>query len=206
MISWIVATHDRTILEANLLPGLPADDELLLVEDAPSIAAAYNEGQSRATHQLRCYVHHDVAILDAARLRERLAAACAPEVGMVGVIGSREPVWPWWNGSTLGSVFDTRLGLLDFGAGGPCAYLDGLLLATAQTVEWDERYPGWHGYDHDMCAQMLARGLSNFCLSAGHLMVRHSTDGPTDPDAITGWAEAAARYREKWGHADEPGR
>jgi hypothetical protein len=57
-----------------------------------------------------------------------------------------------------------------------------------------------------MCAQMLARGLSNFCLSAGHLMVRHSTDGPTDPDAITGWAEAAARYREKWGHADEPGR
>jgi hypothetical protein len=200
MISWIVATHDRTILEANLLPGLPADDELVLVEDAPSIAAAYNEGQSRATHQLRCYVHHDVAILDAARLRERLAAACAPEVGMVGVIGSREPVWPWWNGSTLGSVFDTRLGLLDFGAGGPCAYLDGLLLATAQTVEWDETYAGWHGYDHDACAQMLARGLPNFCLSAGHRLVRHNTDGPTNVHAIDGWAEAEARYREKWGH------
>jgi hypothetical protein len=205
MISWIVATHDRAVLEANLLPGLPVDDELVLVEDAPSIAAAYNEGQARATHQLRCYVHHDVAILDPVRLRERLIAACTPEVGMVGVIGSREPVWPWWNGSTVGSVFDARLGLLDFGAGGPCAYLDGLLLATVHDVTWDETYAGWHGYDHDACAQMLARGLPNFCLSAGHRLVRHNTDGPTNTHAITGWAKAEQRYREKWGHADGSG-
>lgn len=200
MISWIVATHDRGVLEANLLPTveLIGSDEIVVVEDAPSIAVAYNRGQARATQPVRCYVHHDVQILDLPKLRAGLLEHC-PGSGVVGVIGSRNPVVPWWDGDTLGSVVDARLGRLDFGDGGPCAYLDGLLLATSHSLEWDESYPGWHLYDHDICQQMLAVGLPNLCLPGGHLLVRHETAGPRSMSELDGWVEAAAVFHAKWG-------
>jgi glycosyl transferase family 2 len=207
MISWIVATHDREILRDNLLDSLGdlAGDELIVVEDAPSIAAAYNKGTAEATQPVRAYVHHDVQVIDPDRLRKQLVDACRPWVGMVGVIGSRTPVLPWWEGRRCGSVLDARatarqIGPLNYGPGGPVIYLDGLLLATAENVLWDESYPGWHLYDHDMCQQQLAAGRWNWCLTGGHEMVRHNNVGhPTDVDQIGGWATGLRRFKEKWG-------
>lgn len=198
MISWIVASHNLPVFEANLRPTLPAEDELVLVENAPSIAVAYNQGQERSTYSIRCYIHHDVVILNPGLLREQLLATCADDVGMVGVIGSRDPVWPWWNGSKLGSIVDSRLGLLSFGAGGECAVLDGVLLATAQHVDWDEAYPGWHGYDHDACAQMRSRGLVNCCLPTGHMLVQHNAGSSTNLTQVNGWFAAEQCYFQKW--------
>jgi hypothetical protein len=198
-ISWIVATHDRGILEANLLATLdlqPAD-ELVIIENAPSIAVAYNRGREQASRPIRCYIHHDVQVLNPARLRSALLEHC-PTAGIVGVIGSREPVVPWWNGSTLGSVVDARLGRLDFGLGGECAFLDGLLLATSLDLEWDETYEGWHLYDHDMCRQALEAGSVNWCLTGGAELVRHNTAGSTNTHALAGWDEGVRRYREKY--------
>lgn len=201
MISYIVATHDRAVLDTNLAASLQLvdDDELVVVEDAPSIAVAYNEGQARATQPIRCYVHHDVQLLDPARLRAELLTACVPLVGMVGVIGSRDGAAPWWKGARLGSVIDGRFGALDYGPGGPCSYLDGLLLATWHTVTWDETYPGWHLYDHDMCQQQIAAGRINWCLTGGRDLVRHNTGGPSRMDAVTGWDAGMARFKTKWG-------
>lgn len=200
MISWIVASHRPKVLAANLAATLQLQggDQLVVVSDAPSIAAAYNEGQRRATQAIRCYVHHDVQLLDPVRLRAQLVRECRPAVGMVGVVGSRDLVVPWWEGDRRGSVVDSRLGLLSFGPGGPCAVLDGLLLATVHDVEWDEGYPGWHLYDHDVCAQMLAAGLRNECLSGGAGMVLHNTSGPVSVTRLPGWDQGVARWREKW--------
>lgn len=203
MISWIVATHRRDVLEANLLPdlehALDRGDQLVVVEGARSIAAAYNDGQSRAEHPVRVYVHHDVQILDPVGLREQLLEHCTADVGIVGVVGSRDRVVPWWAGSQLGSVVDSRLGHLDFGPGGPAAILDGLLLATVHSLEWDETYDGWHLYDHDICRQQLAVGRTNWCLDDGAKLVRHNTTGSTDVTQLDGWAKGVARYHEKWG-------
>lgn len=198
MISWIVASHDLGIFNANLRPTLPAEDELVLVENAPSIAVAYNQGQERSTRDLRCYVHHDVVILDPLELRQRLLAACTADIGLVGVVGSTTATWPWWNGPKLGSILDSRLGLLNFGPGGECAVLDGVLLATVHPVTWDEGYLGWHGYDHDACAQMWSQGLANCCLSEGHRLVRHNANSSTNMSQVNGWFEAEHRYKEKW--------
>lgn len=199
MISWIVATHNRGILETNILATLDLhpDDELIIIEGAPSIAAAYNRGRAQASKAVRCYVHHDVQLLDPARLREALLEHC-PGNGIVGVIGSRDSVVPWWDGSTLGSVVDARLGRLDFGTGGPCAYLDGLLLATSHDLEWDESIPGWHMYDHDICRQALVHGWTNWCLDRGAELVRHNTTGSTRTHELAGWDEAVHAYRTKW--------
>ena len=203
MISWIVATHDLNVLYRNLvlsLHPLPVDDELVVVQDAPSIAAAYNDGQSRATRPIRCYVHHDVEVLDLPRLRAELLEHVTASVGMVGLIGSRTRAYPWWDGQQLGSVFDQRIGALTSGPGGDCLLLDGVLLATVHGVTWDESIPGWHGYDHDVCEQMTARGLPNYCLTAGAEMARHNTAGSSDPDQLAGFHEALALVKKKWGH------
>jgi hypothetical protein len=200
VISYIVASHHWPTLRDNLAATVQGvgDDEVVVVENPTSIAAAYNEGQARARNPIRCYVHHDVQVLDPPRLRAALLAECRPDVGMVGLIGSRTPVVPWWDGDTLGSVVDGRLGLLDFGPGGECAYLDGLLLATAQHVDWDETYPGFHLYDHDMCQKMLARGLPNVCLTGGKGLVLHNTTGPADVNRLAGWDAGVALFNAKW--------
>lgn len=201
MISYIVASHHYPTLRDNLggtIRGV-GKDEVVVVENAASIAKAYNEGQARATQPIRCYVHQDVRILNAPRLRTQLVDVCTPDVGMVGVIGSRSKALPWWDAEAkCGSVVDARLGLLDFGPGGECTYLDGLLLATAQTVTWDEEYSGFHWYDHDMCEQMLHQGLPNWCLTLGHRMVWHNTTGGHVADELPNWPEGKARFERKW--------
>lgn len=201
MISWIVASHDPHVLQTNLLSTLPIDDgdELVVVRDAPSITVAYADGQQNATRPIRCYVHHDVRVLNLTRLREELITACAAAVvGMVGVVGCRDVRMPWWEGSSLGSVVDGRSGVVDFGGGGECSMLDGVLLATSQHVDWDTDWPGWHGYDHDACRQMIARGLTNWCLSGGRELVHHNTTGAARICDLVGWDEALTRYRDKW--------
>ena len=204
MISWIVATHDADILYRNLIASMVdmADDELVIIPHAPSIAAAYSEGQTRAAKPIRCYIHHDMQVLNLPRLRSDLHAHVTSTVGMVGLIGSRTRAYPWWDGQQLGSVFDQRIGALNAGPGGECALLDGVLLATVHDVAWDESIPGWHGYDHDSCEQMLDRGLPNFCLTGGHEMARHNNHGSSDPDQITGFHAALTAVQQKWGPRD----
>lgn len=202
-ISWVVATHDPAVLAANLQPALTAaaaaGDQVIVVRDASSIAAAYNEGDRQAQHPIRCFVHHDVEVLNLDGLRAELYRGCVGPVGMVGVVGSVEIGWPWWDEQRVGSVVDARLGRLDFSRGGqPAAILDGLLLATAQPLTWDEDYTGWHGYDHDACMQMLHRGRPNWVIRDGADLVRHNTIGPTATSRIGGWEDAAARWHAKW--------
>lgn len=205
MISWIVATHDATVLEANLLATLQPGqgDEVVVVENAPSIAQAYTDGQARATQPVRCYVHHDVQILDNARLRSGLRTRVGDDVGLVGLIGSADPVVPWWDGQTLGSVVDARMGVLDFGLGGACSFLDGLLLATVHHIAWDLSFPGWHLYDHDVCMQQLAAGRPNWVLTGGKDMVRHNTAGPASVAQLQGWGAGVDRFNKKWGAMTE---
>lgn len=227
MIAWIVASHDERVLSSVLGPslaGLPDQDELILVRDAPSITVAYARGQAQAENPVRVYVHHDVRVLNLSRLRAALIEATMHDLievttyldpepvyipgrgrGIVGVIGSRRLHMPWWpeddNGGTqLGSVSDTWWGRLDWGPGGECAVLDGVLLATRQHIEWDTAAPGWHGYDYDACAQMLSRGLTNWCLTGGHELVEHVREGkPNGAAANPGWGAAVRRFRERWG-------
>lgn len=198
-ISWIVATHDHLILQRSLMPTIPSGDELVVIDDAPSIAVAYNEGTAKASHRVRAYVHHDVAIADPERLRQLLLEHCTGINGIVGVVGSRTKVVPWWSGDHVGSVIDARHGHIGPGGHGDAAYLDGLLLATAQELTWDETYTGWHLYDHDACQQMLAAGLPNVCLPGGQELVRHETAGPRRMSDLDGWAAGLEVFRSKWG-------
>lgn len=199
MISWIVASHREDILSNNLWPSLHSidGDEILVVKEAPSITQAYQWGQAQAKYDIKVYVHSDVVILDLPKLRDALIRD-TENTGIVGIIGSIDPCVPWWNGRLLGSVQDSRLGVLDYGPGGECAVVDGLLLASRRFIHWDISWDGWHGYDMDACAQMRAAQLPVWCIDDGKSMVRHNSDSPFALNAIDGWEEAVARYHEKW--------
>lgn len=199
MISWIVASHDHKILHQNLLATLPmtSTDELIPIVGAASITQAYLSGQDIATQPIRCFIHHDVQILDLALLRSELIEA-TQGVGLVGMIGSRTPVVPWWNGDLLGSVQDSRLGTLNYGPGGACVVVDGLLIASRQLLPWDRELPGWHMYDHDVCASVTAQGGTVWCVSNGHRLVRHNSDSPFALEAIDGWHTNVGWFRDKW--------
>jgi len=202
MISYIVASHRPETLEKHLKASLKTvdNDELIVIENAESIAKAYNLGISKAKNKIKCFIHNDVIVIDSDKLRHTLIENCLHNIGMVGVIGTTNKLqFPWWQGRQCGNVVDARLGLINFSKGDCyCAILDGLLLATSQDINFDEDYTGFHLYDHDICRQMLRRGLFNFCLPDGKTLVSHHTSGPLDTGRLIGWKENVARYKDKW--------
>jgi hypothetical protein len=200
-ISYIACTHNINILEKCLVQSLilQDEDELIVIEGANSIAKGYNSGIDRAKNKIKCFIHHDLIVTNPILLRMNLLAYCIEDIGMVGIVGSQTDATPWWEGQCVGSVVDSRNGILYFSDGKQfCLHLDGLMLATWHDVRFDESIPGFHLYDQDICNQMAVKGLSNFCIKDGYRMITHFTQTPMDMSKINGYAEAMAIYNAKW--------
>jgi hypothetical protein len=200
-ISYIACTHNTNILEKCLVQSLilKDDDELIVIEGANSIAKGYNSGIDKAKNKIKCFIHHDLIVTNPILLRMNLIAYCIEDIGMVGIVGSQTDASPWWEGQCVGSVVDSRNGILYFSDGKQfCLHLDGLMLATYHDVRFDESIPGFHLYDQDICKQMAVKGLSNFCIKDGYRMITHFTQTPMDMSKINGYAEAMAIYNAKW--------
>jgi hypothetical protein len=200
-ISYIACTHNTNILEKCLMQSLilQDDDELIVIEGAKSIAEGYNNGIDKAKNKIKCFIHHDLIVTNPVLLRMNLLAYCIEDIGIVGIVGSQTEAAPWWEGQCVGSVVDSRNGILHFTDGKQfCLHLDGLMLATCQDVRFDESIPGFHFYDQDICRQMAEKGLHNFCIKDGYRMITHFTKTPMDMSKIGGYAEAMAVYAKKW--------
>jgi hypothetical protein len=200
-VSYIACTHNTNILEKCLMQSLilQDDDELIVIEGAKSIAEGYNNGIDKAKNKIKCFIHHDLIVTNPVLLRMNLLAYCIEDIGIVGIVGSQTEAAPWWEGQCVGSVVDSRNGILHFTDGKQfCLHLDGLMLATCQDVRFDESIPGFHFYDQDICRQMAEKGLHNFCIKDGYRMITHFTKTPMDMSKIGGYAEAMAVYAKKW--------
>jgi len=200
-VSYITCTHNKKIFQKCLFKSLilKDDDELIVIENAKSIAEGYNTGTDQAKNKIKCFIHHDLIVTNPILLRMNLIAYCVEEIGMVGIIGSQTDAAPWWEGQCVGSVVDSRNGILYFNDGKEfCLHLDGLMLATYQDVRFDESIPGFHLYDQDICKQMEKQNKRNFCVKDGYRMITHFTNGPMDISQINGYAEAMEIYKQKW--------
>jgi len=200
-VSYITCTHNKKIFQKCLFKSLilKDDDELIVIENAKSIAEGYNTGIDKAKNKIKCFIHHDLIVTNPILLRMNLMAYCIDDIGMVGVIGSVTDASPWWEGQCVGSVVDSRNGILYFNDGKEfCLHLDGLMLATYQDVRFDESIPGFHLYDQDICKQMEKQNKRNFCVKDGYRMITHFTNGPMDISQINGYAEAMEIYKQKW--------
>lgn len=200
-ISYITCTNNHEILESCLLPSIKLDweDEIVIVDKPKSIAEGYNIGIDQAKHKIKCFIHHDIIITNPEMLRMNIMSYCTKDIGIVGVIGSKKDTVPWWDDGDIGSVIDTRVGIIWFDDGkNYCKTLDGIMLATYQDVRFDESIPGFHMYDQDICKQMTDRGLQNFCMGNGFRMLTHCTSAPAVVNALNGYQEAIDVYRKKW--------
>lgn len=200
-ISYITCTNNFEILDNCLLKSIKFDweDEIIVIESPKSIAEGYNTAIDHAKHKIKCFIHHDIIITNPEMLRKNIMSYCTQDVGIVGVIGSKQETIPWWNDGDIGSVVDTRMGIIWFDEGkNYCKTLDGIVLATCQDVRFDESIPGFHLYDQDICKQMTNQGLQNFCMGNGYRMLTHFTSGTVMTDQINGYNEALDVYRKKW--------
>jgi hypothetical protein len=159
--------------ETGLLPSLAVhgyDTAVLERRGQESIFEAYNSLMAEAAAlpdlEALVLVHDDVEVLDGSivdTVRAVLADRTVGLIGVVGGVGVRD--MPWWEtASRVGSVRhathidDFTRGVRDADA------VDGLLMAVspevARTVRLRKgRYPGWHGYDAELCALVRATGL-----------------------------------------------
>jgi len=146
-ISFVVATHRPQVFARTreYLIRLGAGD-IVAVEHASSIFAAYDAGRREARREALCFLHEDVDVegLDAELILARLAD---PRTGFLGVAGSRvlDESGVWWHGlhtpeqaarlsGRCGHRDGDRRWVNQYGDFGDVVVLDGVCLFTTRGV------------------------------------------------------------------------
>ena len=144
--------------------GYTAD--VLVVSEAASMCAGYNEGMEGSDAKYKIYLHQDVMLCNPKILYEVLECFKDPNVGMLGAVGNRK-LQPSANMSD-----GTRIGLVELcgttdksiiGENPGCITdveaLDGLLLITQYDIRWREDiFDGWDFYDLSQCREFMNKG------------------------------------------------
>lgn len=184
-----------------------AEPDAVVIEteaDAGSIHLAYDEVLEHVAGmegvEALVLLHEDVELRDpdfCDRVRRRFAAS--PDCAVLGAVGARGVrSLSWWEWDGRGRAAETR-GVVDFGGEpGPVDVLDGLLLvlspwAVANLRCVPEEYPGFHGYDAELCAQARAAGKEVWWDRFD--LFHHTKGGFGDAEAF---ARADAAWRRRW--------
>lgn len=179
--------------------------QLLTVHGASSIASAYNKiiEMARGIHDLDALVllHDDLEIIDQnfeLKVHTALSEPNVELIGVAGAIGVKSLAW-WFYGVVGHQATDTTN--LDFGRrSGDVAALEGSLLVlsrwTVDTLTFDERYDGFHGYDCDMSRQVRSRGRR---VVVADIDTHHHTSlGWKSSQVFESWLQADKIFKEKW--------
>lgn len=206
MIAYGVCVGPSSKYEEHLGPSLDeyaAGSPVLTRSRQRSIAEAYNSiiDQARELPDLEWLVllHDDVELTGDLRAPLAEATANRPDVGVVGAVGGtsfRGARW-WLTDERHGRLRDGQT-QHDYGRG-PAAVdaVDGLLLAfpadLLPTLQFDERYRGFHLYDADISRQLLERGRSPVAIELP--LIHHSKPGFGHAG---NFYREEARYLSKW--------
>lgn len=150
------------------IEAIAADAVVWVAFDQESIHSAYQTMIERARDQGvggLVLLHDDVVIRDSLFPAKVEKVFEDPDVGVVGVVGARRPVSAeWWWYESYGWVEETA-SIVDKGrTTTDVDVVDGVLLALSPSalriVNLDATmYPGFHGYDLEICSQTRAAGL-----------------------------------------------
>ncbi|MBK8283640.1 MAG: glycosyltransferase [Ahniella sp.] len=185
--------------------GLPV--ELIVLEDARSLAEAYNRGIARSTGDLLVFCHDDIEFARpdfAARLLDALSS-----YDVVGVAGCTQLTGPnaLWSGPASGYCQIAHVGptgewLSSLYGLGPVRVegvqaLDGVFIAchrhVAETLRFDaDRFDHFHLYDTDFSWRAFAAGY-RVAVAQDLLLIHHSLG-----DFNETWQEHAARFMTKF--------
>lgn len=166
-----------------------------------SIASAYNSILDACAADVPLILLHDDLELTDPDAEQKLLAVLEPDVGLVGVAGgSGQHGLAWWLYDPVGHQTTDVLNI-DFGPrAGDVDLLEGSLLVfspwAVKILRFDERFPGFHGYD-EIAAQARAAGMR--VVAADVDTHHHSSLGFKSEASHLQWLEADRMYREKWG-------
>jgi Glycosyltransferase like family len=171
-ITFVVATNDRETLDRNFLAspciGGEHPHQILLQENFPSAATAYNDAIDRSANDLMVFVHQDIYLpetwpADVEAALERLEET-DPHWGVLGCYGQTEA------NEGRGHVYDSGLGVIwkPFRRPARVQTLDEivLILRKSSGLRFDESIPHFHMYGADICLQAAERGMTSYAISA----------------------------------------
>lgn len=131
--------------------------ENLIVHDAASMAAGYNEAMQMSDAKYKIYIHQDVYLIYKELLNELLHIFEDPDIGMVGLVGS--PHLPtngvMWDGVRVGSWYESEIATTNLCGGNTeqnvytdVDAVDGFFIATQYDLKWrEDLFGGWDFYD-----------------------------------------------------------
>jgi len=185
---------------ANVVPRTQGR-EVIAIAGHTSIATAYRKIQmaARLRADILILQHDDLEITDPdaeAKIIEAIAGG-ADLVGVAG--GGSDGGIAWWNQNPIGHQ-RTDVGEIDFGVRfGDVQALEGSLIAMSDWSSWlqfDDRYPGFHGYDADICRQAITerRRVAVVDIDTHH----HTRMGFKTAQSHEDWLAADRIFRDKW--------
>lgn len=175
-VSFIICSNNEQFLgecvmylEQLLVPeGIQT--ELLIIRDAKSMTAGYNEAMNASDAKYKIYLHQDTFIVCREFLFNILAIFREnPQIGIIGMIGaekfSRDGVM--WHENRCGDFYNLDK-MLEEGLEGvekiesgirQVQVVDGLLMATQYDIPWREDIlKGWDFYDVSQCLEFRRAG------------------------------------------------
>lgn len=170
--SFVVAANDRDILRNNLKAspclstGTP--HELLIFENYPSAACAYNRGLDESENEVIVFVHQDVYLpqewLPSVEMALQTIGDRDPNWGVVGCWGIRK------DRTKFGHLYTPGEGII----GRPMVQpqrvrtLDEVILILRKNsgLRYDEGLTGFHFYGADICLAAAQQGRYCYAISA----------------------------------------
>lgn len=175
-ISFIICSNNEQFLNEcvvyleQLIVPEGIQTELLIINDAKSMTAGYNEAMKASDAKYKVYLHQDTFIICRDFISNILAIFREnPRIGMIGMIGaeklSRDGVM--WHENRCGDFYNLDK-MLEEGLEGiekidsgirQVQVVDGLLMATQYDIPWREDILlGWDFYDVSQCLEFSRAG------------------------------------------------
>lgn len=166
--------------------------DVLTIQDAVSMASAYNEVMAASDAKYKIYMHQDVYLLNRNFLMDLLAIFQSdPQIGLIGMVGydSISSDGIMWHAPRCGNLYYANPPIpypalesysysLEQDSYHSVALIDGLLMATAYDLPWDSvLLTGWDFYDAFQSIHFLQKGYRIAVPSQRHPWCLHDS-GP----------------------------
>ncbi|MDQ1406121.1 MAG: hypothetical protein QOG55_1750 [Acidobacteriaceae bacterium] len=171
-VTFVTSVNNRAVLENNFLISPCFQDghphQILLQENFPSAARAYNQALENSVHDLVIFAHQDMIFPATwlAQVQDAITslARTDPHWGVLGVFGIDK------HGENVGYVYSTGQGRIGapLASPQPVQTLDEivLILRKSSGLRFNERLPHFHFYGVDICLAAQSRGMQSYTIPA----------------------------------------
>lgn len=144
--------------------------DILTIEDAVSLTAAYNEAMNFSQAKYKVYLHHDTFIINPNFINDCLNIfKSSPQIGMIGNVGVKTmpASGMMWDTDRYGMVYEQHIyetQLLANAIDPDLPYLeteaiDGFIMITQYDIPWrEDLFTKWDFYDCSQSMEFIKRG------------------------------------------------